>query len=107
MSRPFIIAVDFPRTAGCSLSLIYQWDSNPLTRKSRLMRKFIKFSCLLWLVFDIAVESLVPMVFVYDLAAKPLANMDILRISHDSLLSDDPFNKLSKNFFLSIYYKMV
>ena len=44
MSRPFIIAVDFPLTEGCSLSLICQWDSNPFTRKSRLIRKFMMLS---------------------------------------------------------------
>jgi uncharacterized membrane protein YidH (DUF202 family) len=30
--------------------------------------------------------------------------MEILRISQESLLREEPFKRLSKNFFLSIYY---
>ena len=39
--------------------------------------------------------------------SSPLANREILRISLDSLLSDDPWSRLRRNFFLSIYYNKV
>jgi hypothetical protein len=98
------MAVDLPRTAGCSLSLICQWDSKPLTKKSRLIKKFIRFSCLLWLFFDGKVWSLPELVALIDCPANPLANIEIFRISQESLLREEPFKRLSKNFFLSIYY---
>jgi hypothetical protein len=42
-----------------------------------------------------------------DWKYRPLVKREILRISLDSLLRLEPFKRLRRNFFLSIYYSVM